>query len=126
MNLTRIAALVTTCSATLALATACGDDSAAGDNLEGSRLVYVTYGGDSITAASKAWLDPFAKANGVQITTDAPSDTAKVKAMVDAGNTTWDLIALDTGSGAVGCGTLSRSARPTSTSPTLHASRASR
>lgn len=94
----------------LAAMSACGSSSGsgpgAGDDLSGQKLVYVNYGGDSMKAAQKAWLDPFRRKTGVQIATDSPSDPAKVKAMVDAGNPTWDVIDLDTASGANGCGTM--------------------
>lgn len=94
----------------LALVTACGSSSShnstSGDNLSGQQLVYVSYGGDTLAAATKAWLDPFSQQTGARVATDSPSDPAKVKAMVQAGNTTWDVIDVDAGSGGVGCGTL--------------------
>lgn len=102
--------LLTLSMASLTLVAACGSSTGAGPassgGLSGQKLVYVNYGGDTLTAAKGAWLNPFAQKTGVQIATDSPSDPAKVKAMVEAGNTTWDVIDLDTGSGATGCGTL--------------------
>ncbi|MCG3752628.1 extracellular solute-binding protein [Amycolatopsis sp. Poz14] len=94
----------------LVLAAACGSSAGAGGqsggDLSGEKIVFVNYGGDTLTAAQKAWLDPFAKNTGAQTATDSPSDPAKIKAMVQAGNPTWDVVWLDTGSGAQGCGTL--------------------
>lgn len=94
----------------LLVAASCGSstrsDTDAGDDLSGQKLVFVNFGGDGLKAAQSAWLDPFMKETGAQVATDSPSDPAKVKAMVEAGNTTWDVIDLDVGSGSVGCGTL--------------------
>jgi putative spermidine/putrescine transport system substrate-binding protein len=105
--------------AAAALAAGCGDDdddsgeATAGSSgseaqqLEGQKLVWVDYGGEDVGAAHKAaWLDPFSAETGVQFATDSPSDPAKVKAMVDAGRTTWDVIDLEPASGAGQCGTL--------------------
>ncbi len=102
------ALLAATTVATLALATACGSDggSSGSDDVKGQQLVFVNFGSDSLDAAKKAWIEPFSKESGVKFATDSPSDPAKVKAMVDAGNTTWDIIDLDTASGSQGCGTL--------------------
>jgi len=104
-------ALAALSAMSLVLVAACGSSTGSGDkkaggDLSGQKLVYVNYGGDTLKAAQAAWLDPFSKKTGVQIATDSPSDPAKVKAMVQAGNTTWDVIDIDTASGAAGCGTL--------------------
>lgn len=102
-------ALAVLCALSLMSVAACGSSTGqdtAGDSLSGQKLVYVNYGGDTMKAAQTAWLDPFSKKTGVRIATDSPSDPAKVKAMVQAGNTTWDAIDIDTVSGAEGCGTL--------------------
>jgi putative spermidine/putrescine transport system substrate-binding protein len=75
-------------------------------HLSGKKLVFVDYGGETLTAAKKAWLEPFEAKTGAQVATDSPSDPAKVKAMVQAGNPTWDVIDLDPASGASQCGKL--------------------
>ncbi|WP_165964107.1 extracellular solute-binding protein [Actinomadura sp. KC216] len=110
MKLNGKLALGAICSATVVLTAACGSGPGAsggsGDDLSGARLVFVNFGGDGLAAAKKAWLDPFSKKTGVRFATDSPSDPAKVKAMVEAGNPTWDMIDLDVGSGRLGCGTL--------------------
>lgn len=109
MQLNRKLALGVVSSLTLFLATACGSDGGDGggaDGISGDQLVFVNFGSDGLTAAKAAWLDPFSKKTGVRFATDSPSDPAKVKAMVEAGNTTWDVIDLDIGSGMKGCGTL--------------------
>jgi putative spermidine/putrescine transport system substrate-binding protein len=92
--------------AALAL-TACGEGGTSSDgSLSGQRLVFVNYGGAGMDAAQKGWLDPFSEETGVQFATDSPSELAKVKAMVESGNTTWDVIDLDPALGAANCGTL--------------------
>lgn len=73
--------------------------------LSGS-LTFVNFGGDTMTAAKKGWLEPFTADTGVTFATDEPGDQAKVKAMVEAGKTTWDVIDYDPTAAASQCGTL--------------------
>jgi putative spermidine/putrescine transport system substrate-binding protein len=94
------------------LLAACGSDSsgdkdAAGDgaDLSGQQLVVVNWGGSSGEAMQKGWIDPFTKETGVKVAMDSPPDQAKVKSMVDSGNTTWDVVDFGAASGAE-CGTL--------------------
>jgi putative spermidine/putrescine transport system substrate-binding protein len=75
-------------------------------DLSGQDLVYTNYGGNSADAAKAAYLEPFSKATGANFALDGPSDAAKVKAMVESGQTTWDFIDIDLAAGGVGCGTL--------------------
>ena len=79
--------------------TACGSDS--GDNGDGGdsgsdggsvELTFVNYGGDGMKAAKAGWLEPYTKKTGVTFKTDEPSDQAKIKAMVQSGRTTWDVV----------------------------------
>jgi len=89
------------------LLAACGGGSGGGSNSAGgSKLVFVNYGGSTLEAAKKGWLEPFSKSTGIKIATDSPSDPAKAKAMVDSGRTTWDIMDLGAGSGLSQCGTL--------------------
>jgi putative spermidine/putrescine transport system substrate-binding protein len=102
---------VTSGAVVLALLTlaACGggsDSKAGGSDLDGQRLVYTDYGGLIAEATDKGWLQPFSKKTGVKYVMDAPTELAKVKAMVDAGKTTWDLVNIDASGGAPNCGTL--------------------
>lgn len=72
-----------------------GGSSAGGESSDGSltgeQLTFVNWGGDGLKAAQDAWLDPFASTTGVRVATDSPSDQSKVKVMVDAGRTSWDV-----------------------------------
>jgi putative spermidine/putrescine transport system substrate-binding protein len=55
-------------------------------------LTFVSYGGAYQDAQSKGWIDPYMKANSnVTIVQDQPVDYAKIQAMVQAGNVTWDV-----------------------------------
>lgn len=60
-------------------------------------LVVVTWGGSLVKAQRKAYFDDFEKATGVRIKDDTPPTPAKVKAMVESGNVTWDVIETDLG-----------------------------
>lgn len=113
----RLTSLSLTASAALLLA-ACGGgatesltsaapstSASQGPELSGS-LTFVNFGGDTMTAAKKAWLEPFTAETGVTFSTDEPGDQAKVKAMVEAGKTTWDVIDYDPTAAASQCGVL--------------------
>jgi putative spermidine/putrescine transport system substrate-binding protein len=90
--------------AVAALAVAgCGSDeaekpaNAAGGGTGGSQVsgtvTFVDYGGDWQDTVTKAWLDPFAAANpDVKIQQVTTYDPAKLKAMVETGNVTWDVV----------------------------------
>jgi putative spermidine/putrescine transport system substrate-binding protein len=59
---------------------------------ESDELVFVSWGGSYQDAIREAWLKPFSKETGVNILEETGPDTAKVKAMVDSGSVTWDII----------------------------------
>ena len=65
------------------------------DALKGSGEVRVaTFGGSMQEAQKRAYFGPFEKLSGITVRDFAGSDPAKVKAMVDTGNSEWDLIQL--------------------------------
>ena len=114
---------VTACFAAVVALVGCGSDDDSGSagstsvatadvsglpDLKGQKLVWVGFGGITGESTKKAWLDPFSKATGAAAVYDSPGDPAKVKAMVESGNVSWDVIDLDGGSGGAGCGTLFR------------------
>src|SRR5262249_50808791 len=39
-----------------------------------------------------AWADKFAAQSGIDVLQDGPTDYGKIKAMVEAGSTTWDVV----------------------------------
>ena len=78
------------------LLAACGGGDGGGGGGGGGEevaLTFVSYGGAYQEAQTKAWLDPYMKENpNVRIVQDEPTDYAKIKAMVEAGNVTWDVV----------------------------------
>jgi putative spermidine/putrescine transport system substrate-binding protein len=59
-------------------------------------LVVVSWGGDYDQALRDFVFPAFEKATGYTVKLDAPPETAKVKAMVQSGNVSWDVIMTDT------------------------------
>lgn len=55
-------------------------------------MVFTSWGGTTQDAQKEAWADPFTKASGINVLQDGPTDYGKLKAMVDAGNVTWDVV----------------------------------
>jgi putative spermidine/putrescine transport system substrate-binding protein len=105
--------LIPVAVAAVTLLAACGNDadgaSSGGDgggDLKGQQIVVVNWGGSSGEAMQKGWIDPFSEKTGVQVASDSPPDQAKVKAMVDAGNTSWDVVDFGAATGAAECGKL--------------------
>lgn len=54
-------------------------------------VTYVSYGGALQKAEEPAWLNPYTAATGIKVIYDSV-DYAKLKAMVEAGNVTWDVM----------------------------------
>ena len=69
---------------------------AALEPLRGRELVVVSWGGAWQRAQTKGQLDPFAEKFGIKVIQESPTDLAKIMAMVDAGNTTWDVVDVET------------------------------
>jgi putative spermidine/putrescine transport system substrate-binding protein len=70
-------------------------------------LTFVSYGkGAYQDGQVAAWLDPFTDETGTEVVVDSPSDNTKLKAMVDAGNVTWDVVDTDLFMARENCGTL--------------------
>ena len=55
-------------------------------------IVFTSWGGTTQDAQKKDWAEPFSKATGIRVEQDGPTDYGKFKAMVDAGNVTWDVV----------------------------------
>jgi putative spermidine/putrescine transport system substrate-binding protein len=78
----------------LTLAGACGGEEATptGDEEEVT-LVFVSWGGTFQEAQTKAWLEPYMDEHpNVTIIQDEPTEYAKIQAMVESGNVTWDVV----------------------------------
>lgn len=59
---------------------------------EEKSLTFVSYQGNLQDSQIKAWQDPYTKAQSVQFENDSPPDGAKLKAMVEAGAVSWDVL----------------------------------
>jgi putative spermidine/putrescine transport system substrate-binding protein len=58
-----------------------------------TEVVLVNWGGDAVTAAKKAWGEPFEKASGLKMAVDSTGPSAgKIKAMVESKRVTWDVM----------------------------------
>lgn len=84
---------------------ACGGGVTAGGSGKGS-VTFVSWGGDFQKAQQKAWTDPFTKESGINVVQDGPTDYSKLKAMVQAGNVSWDVMDVDANVAVKECGTL--------------------
>jgi len=62
---------------------------------DAGELVVVSWGGDYDQALRDYVVPAFSKATGYSVKLDAPPETAKVKAMVQSGNISWDVIMTD-------------------------------
>jgi putative spermidine/putrescine transport system substrate-binding protein len=56
-----------------------------------AEVVYATWGGSWAEAMRKAWFDPFTAQTGVKVRTIDGPDYGKIRAMVQAKNTEWDV-----------------------------------
>lgn len=60
---------------------------------QSTEIVVVNFGGDAVTAMTKAWAEPFNKTSNVKAIIDGSGPTsAKMKAMVESGKVTWDVV----------------------------------
>jgi putative spermidine/putrescine transport system substrate-binding protein len=73
------------------VAAGCGgsDGSGGGDT---PTITYVGYGGETQDGQVTAWQEPFTKDTGTEFRNDTPPDVAKLRAMVESGNVSWDVI----------------------------------
>lgn len=90
---------------TSALLAACGIGTGSGGS--GKSLTFVSYGkGAYQDGQVEAWLRPFELREDVRFAIDSPSDNTKLKAMVEAGNVSWDVVDTDLYMARENCGTL--------------------
>lgn len=59
---------------------------------EGTTLTFVSYGGAYQEAQRKGWLEPYAKLTGVIFQESEESSNATIKAQVESGQVTWDIV----------------------------------
>ena len=92
-------ALIAALALAPALINACGSSGSPGGTAASGgqvTLVYAGFGGDFGAAEESAWLKPYMKAHpNVKIVYDDTVDFAKMKAMVQTGNVSWDVFTGD-------------------------------
>src|SRR3970282_1499883 len=59
---------------------------------EGTTLTFASYGGAYQEAQRKGWLEPYAALTGVTFQESEDSSEAPIKAQVEAGQVTWDIV----------------------------------
>ncbi|WP_042347456.1 ABC transporter substrate-binding protein [Bacillus massiliigorillae] len=79
---------------------ACSSDSSSGsessdDKGKKQKLVVVDWGGAITDLRKKVMFEPFEKKYNVEIVLDTPTDYGKLKAMVESGNVTWDVVKIE-------------------------------
>jgi putative spermidine/putrescine transport system substrate-binding protein len=65
----------------------------------GESFIFTSWGGAYQGAQRNAWLNPFRTKFGIEIIEDSPMNYAKIRAMAEAGNPTWNIVDNATGSG---------------------------
>ncbi|OMQ15188.1 hypothetical protein A7K94_0211310 [Modestobacter sp. VKM Ac-2676] len=96
--------------------TACGSDDgggtaaaagSGGGSADDAQLTFVGYGGDGQDAMIADWQEPYTAENpGVTFVNTSPPDVAQVKAQVEAGAVSWDVVAVAPAAAQQNCGTL--------------------
>jgi putative spermidine/putrescine transport system substrate-binding protein len=80
-----------TCSASAGAALALGE--IPGRSLaQGRPLTFVSWGGALSDTEKNAFTTPFAKMKGITVINTSPTETAKIRAMVQAKNVEWDVV----------------------------------
>ena len=59
---------------------------------EDKQIVFTSWGGTTQDAQKAAWAEPFTAQTGIKVLQDGPTDYGKLKAMIDSGNVTWDVV----------------------------------
>jgi putative spermidine/putrescine transport system substrate-binding protein len=62
---------------------------------QSGQVVVASYGGSFQDAQAKAFFDPFAAASGLEVVGATGSSYNKVKAMVESGSVTWDVVSAE-------------------------------
>ncbi|TPE46768.1 ABC transporter substrate-binding protein [Amaricoccus solimangrovi] len=55
-------------------------------------MVFTSWGGTTQDAQTQAWAEPFTAETGVDVLQDGPTDYGKIKAMVESGSVSWDVV----------------------------------
>jgi len=79
-------------AASQAPASAAADVCTAPNAKSGTTLTFASYGGVYQKAQRQGWLDPYSKLTGVKFTESEDSANATIKAQVESGQVTWDVV----------------------------------
>jgi putative spermidine/putrescine transport system substrate-binding protein len=74
--------------------------------LEGTTMTFVSWGGEYQSGQDEAFSAPFSEVSGAEVLSDGPTDVAKVKAQVESGNVSWDVVNASPTMNGANCGTL--------------------
>jgi putative spermidine/putrescine transport system substrate-binding protein len=69
-------------------------------------MTFVSWGGDFQNGQQEAFAEPFSEVTGAKVLYDGPTDTAKLRAQVESGNVSWDVINGNPTYGKAYCGEL--------------------
>jgi len=59
---------------------------------QSTSIVFTSWGGVTQDAQKEFWADPFTAKTGIAVKMDGPTDYGKLKAMVESGNVSWDVV----------------------------------
>jgi putative spermidine/putrescine transport system substrate-binding protein len=82
----------TAATTTLALPRLIRSASGADQRFDGQKVVFASWGGSYQDAQKQAFCEPFAKATGASVVQDGPVDYGKLRAMLESGKPTWDVV----------------------------------
>jgi putative spermidine/putrescine transport system substrate-binding protein len=83
-----------------------GGGGADAGGLKGQQAVFVLFEADNEEPFKQAFADPVAKATGLRVTFDVPTDYAKVQAQAESGNVSWTVLEADPWWALAHCGEL--------------------
>lgn len=78
--------------AAMAAVAACPRIARAAKTFDGQKVVFASWGGSFQDAQKAAFCDPFAEATGATVVQAGPITYAKLRAMLESGNPTWDVV----------------------------------
>lgn len=93
-------------TATAALLAACSSPGDGAQDGEAGELTFASYGSAYQDAQNEAITDPWSEESGVTVHDDGPTSYPKIQQMVEAGNTSWDLVDTEPYWPVANCGTL--------------------
>ncbi len=59
---------------------------------QADQIAFTSWGGTTQDAQTAHWATPFSEKSGIAVVQDGPTDYGKIKAMVEAGAVTWDVV----------------------------------